>query len=58
MFRKLSWEKFIRSWWGRSIAGAFIGGLLVAFAGVNTPGIFLLGMIIGAVTLFLLGRLR
>jgi hypothetical protein len=58
MLRKLSWEKIIRSWWGRSLAGAFIGGLLVAFANVTTPAIFLIGMIAGAVTLFLLGRLR
>jgi hypothetical protein len=56
--RKITWEKIIRSWWGRSLAGAFIGGLLVAFANVNTPAIFVLGMIAGAVTLFLLGRLR
>jgi hypothetical protein len=56
--RKISWGKIIRSWWGRSLAGAFIGGLLVAFANVNTPAIFLLGMIAGAVTLFLLGRLK
>jgi hypothetical protein len=58
MLRKISWDKIIRSWWGRSLAGAFIGGLLVAFANVNTPAIFLLGMIAGALTLFLLGRLR
>jgi hypothetical protein len=58
MLRKISWDKIIRSWWGRSLAGAFIGGLLVAFANVNTPAIFLFGMIAGALTLFLLGRLR
>ena len=56
--RKITWEKIIRSWWGRSLAGALIGGLLVAFANVNTPAIFVFGMIAGAVTLFLLGRLR
>ena len=58
MFRKISWGKFIRSGLGRSIAGAFLGGLLVAFANINTPGIFLIGMAAGAVTLFLLGRLQ
>ena len=58
MLRKISWGKIIRSWWGRSLAGAFLGGLLVAFANINTPGIFLVGMILGAVTLFLLGRLQ
>ena len=58
MRRKWTWDKIIRSWWGRSLAGAFIGGLLVAFANVNTPAIFVLGMVVGALTLFLLGRLK
>jgi hypothetical protein len=48
----------LQSWWGRSIAGAFLGGLLVAFSGVNEPAIFLIGMAAGAVALFLLGRLQ
>jgi hypothetical protein len=56
--RKLSWKKMLQSWWGRSIAGAFLGGLLVAFSGVNEPSIFLLGMVAGALALFLLGRLQ
>jgi hypothetical protein len=55
--RKLSWSAIIRSWWGRSLAGAFIGGLLVAFANVNSPVFFLIGMAGGALALFLLGRL-
>jgi len=55
---KLSWKKMLQSWWGRSIAGAFLGGLLVAFSGVNEPAIFLIGMAVGAVALFLLGRLQ
>ena len=58
MFRKIAWGKIIRSWWGRSIAGAFLGGLLVAFANINTPGVFLFGMAAGAIALFLLGRLQ
>jgi hypothetical protein len=58
MLRKIAWGKIIRSWWGRSLAGAFLGGLLVAFANINTPGIFLIGMAAGAITLFLLGRLK
>ena len=58
MFRKIAWGKIIRSWWGRSIAGAFLGGLLVAFANINTPAIFIIGMVAGAITLFLLGRLQ
>ncbi len=48
----------LQSWWGRSIAGAFLGGLLVAFSGVDDPSIFLIGMVAGAVALFLLGRLQ
>jgi hypothetical protein len=55
---KISWKKMLQSWWGRSLAGAFVGGLLVAFSGVDDPGIFLIGMIAGAITLFLLGRLE
>ena len=58
MFRKISWGKIIRSWWGRSIAGAFLGGLLVAFAQINSPAIFFIGMAAGAIALFLLGRLQ
>lgn len=55
--RNVSWKKLLQSWWGRSIAGAFLGGLLVAFSGVDEPIVFLLGMVVGAVALFLLGRL-
>jgi hypothetical protein len=55
---RFSWKKVIQSWWGRSLAGAFIGALLVAFSGLEQPTVFLLGMIVGAVTLFLLGRLQ
>jgi len=54
--QRFSWKNVIRSWWGRSLAGAFIGGLLVAFSGLDQPAVFLGGMLIGAVTLFLLGR--
>jgi predicted MFS family arabinose efflux permease len=56
--RKLSWKKMLQSWWGRCLAGAFLGGLLVAFSGVNEPGFFLVGMVLGALVLFLLGRLE
>jgi hypothetical protein len=55
---KISWKRMLQSWWGRSLAGAFLGGLLVAFSGVDDPGIFLIGMVAGAITLFLLGRLE
>ena len=54
--RNIQWKKLLQSWWGRSLAGAFIGGLLVAFSGVDDPAWFMGGMVIGAVTLFLLGR--
>jgi hypothetical protein len=56
--RKLSWKKMLQSWWGRCLAGAFLGGLLVAFSGVNEPAFFLIGMVLGALALFLLGRLE
>lgn len=55
---KIQWKKMLQSWWGRSIAGALLGGLLVAFSGVNEPAFFLVGMIGGALALFLLGRLE
>ncbi len=54
--RNFSWQKIIRSWWGRSLAGAFIGALLVAFSGIQQPVAFLVGMIAGAVGLYFLGR--
>ncbi len=53
--RKFSWKKILQTWWGRSLAGAFVGGLLVAFSGVDNPAIFLLGMLAGALALFVLG---
>ncbi|MCC6191580.1 MAG: hypothetical protein IT318_21345 [Anaerolineales bacterium] len=53
---RITWKKIIRSWWGRSLAGAFVGGLLVAFSGLDQPAVFILGMLVGAVALFLLGR--
>ncbi len=54
--RNFSWQKIIRSWWGRLLAGAFIGALLVAFSGIDTPGAFVGGMLLGAIVLFFLGR--
>ena len=52
---RFSWKKTIQSWWGRSLAGAFVGGLLVAFSGIENPMVFVIGMVVGAVALFLLG---
>jgi hypothetical protein len=48
----------LRRWWGRSLAGAFIGGLVVAFAGIDQPGWFLVGMAVGALALYAAGRLE
>ncbi len=56
--RTIDWKKLAQSWWGRSLMGAFIGGLLVAFSGVDSPTVFLGGMVLGAVVLFFLGRLQ
>lgn len=50
--------RMLRSWWGRSLAGAFIGGLVVAFAGIEEPAWFLVGMAVGALALYAVGRLE
>ncbi len=56
--RKSWYVRLLRSWWGRSLAGGFIGGLLVAFAGINDPVWFFVGVAAGALALFFLGRLE
>ena len=56
--RKFSWMKIVRSWWGRIIIGAFIGGVLMAWMTIQDPALIFVGMAIGAVTLFFLGRLQ
>jgi hypothetical protein len=56
MRRKSVWKQIMQSWWGRMLAGAFVGGLLVAFSGLDDPVVFLLGMLAGALALFFLGR--
>jgi hypothetical protein len=50
-----SGKKFFQTGWGRALAGAFIGGLLVAFSGITEPLVFLIGMLAGAAVLFALG---
>jgi hypothetical protein len=45
-----------RSWWGRLLIGAFIGGLLVTFSGIDDALIFFGGMILGGLVIFLLGE--
>ncbi len=52
------WKKVSRSWWGRIVIGALIGGFIVAFVGVQDPVIFVVGMILGAGLVFFLGRLQ
>ena len=56
--RNIQWKKMARSWWGRLLVGAFIGGLLVAFAGIQEPVWFLGGMLVGAAVLYFLGMLE
>lgn len=48
--------KMLRTWWGRSLAGAVLGAFLMAFANIEDPLFFFGGMIIGALALFFLGR--
>ena len=56
--RKFSWIKVIRSWWGRIIIGAFIGGVLMAWVSIQDPSMIFVGMVVGALALFFLGRLQ
>jgi hypothetical protein len=56
--RKISWMKIIRSWWGRMLIGAFMGGVLMAWMTIEDPKLVFLGMAAGALTLFFLGRLK
>jgi hypothetical protein len=48
--------KMLRSWWGRALAGAFIGALAVGWAGIDEPLWYLVGMGGGALALYVLGR--
>jgi hypothetical protein len=56
--RKFSWGKVIRSWWGRTLIGAFIGGVLMAWVSIQDPSLIFVGMVVGALALFFLGRLQ
>jgi hypothetical protein len=38
--------------------GAFVGGLLIAFSGIDNPTVFFTGMLAGAILMFFLGRLE
>jgi hypothetical protein len=50
--------RFLSSPLGKVILGAGLGGLVVAFASIQDPVIFIAGMIIGVVAVFALGQLR
>lgn len=54
--RTIDWKRMARSWWGRLLIGAFIGGIVVAFANIDSALIFVGGMIVGALVVFLLGE--
>ena len=58
MKTKNTFGRILRSWWGRSIAGALVGGLLVAFSGIDSAPAFAIGMAAGAIILFFLGQLK
>ncbi len=53
--RKIQWKNMARSWWGRLLVGGFIGGIVVAFAGIDEPLWFIGGMMIGAAFVYFLG---
>jgi hypothetical protein len=56
--RNNRYARMIRSWWGRSLFGGFIGGLLMAWSGVEDPLFFFGGIVVGALVMFFLGRLE
>ncbi len=51
----IQWKKIARTWWGRMLVGAFIGGLLVAFSNIQDPAWFIGGIIAGAFAMYFLG---
>jgi hypothetical protein len=53
---KIPWKKWLQSWWGRMLAGAALGTLLVGFSGIAEPAAYVVGMVVGAAALFLLGE--
>jgi len=50
--------RFINSPLGKTVLGAGIGGLVVAFANVQDPVVFFAGMALGVVAVFALGQIR
>ena len=55
VMRKFNWKRIYRSWLGRSLVGALIGALVVVFANIDDTRWVLVGMVTGALLLFLLG---
>jgi hypothetical protein len=45
-----------RSWWGRLLIGAFIGGLVTSWASIDNATVFIGGMVVGALVVFFLGQ--
>ena len=56
--QRIPWKAWLQSWWGRLLAGAAVGTLLVGFSGIADPMAYLVGMVGGALALFFLGRLK
>lgn len=48
--------RMLRSWWGRLLLGAFIGGFAASL--ISDPWIFLIGVISGAVIVYFLGEIK
>lgn len=50
--------RFLSSPLGKIILGAGLGGLVIAFANIQDPAMFVGGMVVGVVIVFALGQLR
>jgi hypothetical protein len=51
-------QRVVRSLPGQIVLGAIIGGLLIAFAGIQDPWWFLGGMLAGAIAVVMLARVE
>ncbi len=50
--------RFLTSPIGKILLGAGVGGLVVAFANVQDPLVFVGGMVVGVIAVFALGQIR
>lgn len=50
--------RFLTSPIGKVLLGAGVGGLVVAFANVQDPLVFVGGMVVGVIAVFALGQIR